>query len=132
MPDWSAVTRLLTGEAVAHIATVRDDGGPHSTPVWMDVDGPRLAFFTQEGSAKDRHLRSDPRVAVSITAPSNPLDMASIRGEVVERLEGERAMAVVDRIARAYTGEPYDVRSGFVAFAIQPSWWTAHDYSAGS
>ena len=57
--------------------------------------------------------------------------MAFVRGRVVERREGDDAMAVVDRIARVYTGEPYDVREGLVAFLIEPDVCWSQDYSAG-
>jgi hypothetical protein len=38
---------------------------------------------------------------------------------VVERLTGEDALEVMDRIARRYTGEDFPMRSG-VVFVIEP------------
>jgi len=131
MTDWSEVAPHFTGTAVAHLATIDEDGAPHVVPVWVDLEGESaLTFFTLEGTRKDRNIAREPRVALSITAPDNAFDMASVQGVVVERLEGERAMAVVDRLSHAYTGGPYEQRSGFVAFVVTPTTWWARDYSA--
>jgi len=130
MTDWTEVAPKFAGTAVAHLATVGKDGGPRSVPVWIDVEGESdLAFFTEAGSLKDRNIARDPRVALSVTDPSNPLDMATVRGEVIARVEGEDAMAITDRIARKYTGDPYEIRSGLVAFVVRPTSWWGRDYA---
>jgi PPOX class probable F420-dependent enzyme len=128
---WPNVRRYFETTAPVHIATLLPDGGPHVVPVWMGVEGEQLAFFTETGSRKDRSLQDDPRVAVSVTAPDQPLDMAFVRGRAVRRLEGDAAFEVVDRIAHLYTGAPYDVRSGMVVYLIEPEVSWANDYSAG-
>lgn len=35
---------LFTKEALAHLATVRTDGAPQSTSVWVDFDGTHVRF----------------------------------------------------------------------------------------
>ena len=45
--------------------------------------------------------------------------MAAIRGRA-QRLEGDAAWAVIDRIAHKYTGQPYPLRTGRVAFLVEP------------
>ena len=127
---WNAARPYFERAAVVHVATIRPDGAPHSVPVWIGLEGERLAMFTQEGSPKDEHLGRDPRVALSVTNPAEPLDRAIVRGRAVRRITGEEAQAVVDRIAEKYTGEPYDVRSGLVVYEIEPDVASAHDYSA--
>lgn len=142
MTEWSDVARYLSTDALAHLATLGKDGGPRSVPVWVDVHdhlpggsgptgGQGLAFFTEAGSVKDRNLARDPRLAISVTAPGNPLSMATVRGEVVARLTGDEAMTVVDRISHAYTGGPYEVRGEWVAFVARPTSWWANDYQEG-
>jgi hypothetical protein len=37
-----------------------------------------------------------------------------VRGRVAERVEGEAALALIDRLALKYTGEPFPMRSGTV------------------
>jgi PPOX class probable F420-dependent enzyme len=46
------------------VTTLRGDGSPHSTVVWVDAEGGDVLFNTARGRAKERHLLGDPRVAV--------------------------------------------------------------------
>ncbi|MFS0734579.1 TIGR03618 family F420-dependent PPOX class oxidoreductase [Microbacterium sp. 1P10UB] len=131
MSSWETVRPYFARGALAHIATLLPDGAPHSVPVWVGVEGDRVAVFMVEDSRKDRNLQRDPRVALSTTRPDQPLDMATVRGRVVERITGEPAMEVVDRIARLYTGADYDVRSGMTVFLIEPERSWSQDYSGG-
>jgi hypothetical protein len=43
-----------------------------------------------------------------------------IRGRVVERVDGDRAWEIIDRISRKYTGQPYPLRTGRIILLIQP------------
>ena len=117
LPD--DVRGLFAGANFAHVATVAPDGAPHSVPVWVGLEGDLIAFFTQPASPKARNLEADPRVAVSITDHDAPYRMAQVRGRVVERLEGEPALVIADRLATRYTGRPFPMRSG-VAFLVEP------------
>src|SRR5213076_1433587 len=101
------VRALFEGPNIAHIATLMPDGSPHTVPVWLGVEDGRIAFLTSPSSRKGRNLARDPRVAISVTAHDQPFTMASVRGRVVERLEGDAAWEVIDRIAHKYIGAPY-------------------------
>ena len=100
------VRRVLDGTPIAHVATVLPDGGPHAVPVWIGTSGDRIVFFTGPGSRKERNLRRDPRVAISITPADNPFSPVVIRGRVVEWVDGEAGWELVDRVAQKYTGAP--------------------------
>ena len=113
------VRAVLDGRVFFHLATVAPDGSPHSVPVWMLREGDRLAFFTQAGSRKAGHLRSEPRVSVSVVDASNPYRNVHLRGRVADVLAGEEALAVIDRISEKYIGEPFPMRSGNV-YWIEP------------
>jgi len=128
--DWNDVRPYFERPAVAHLATLMPDGAPYSVPVWVGVEGDGLAVFVEEGSRKDVNLERDPRVAVSITDPDEPLSMAEMRGRVVRRLTGAEAQEIVDRIAVKYTGKPYVQRDGMTAFLLEPTSHSANDYSA--
>ncbi|WP_030457129.1 TIGR03618 family F420-dependent PPOX class oxidoreductase [Herbidospora cretacea] len=128
--NWADVRRYFLRGTVAHVATLLPDGAPHSVPVWVGVEGDQIAFFSLEGSQKVKNLEADPRIALSVTGSDNPLDMATVRGRVVRRVDGDAALPIVDRIAERYTGEPYDIREGLVAFLIQPEVCWARDYTA--
>jgi PPOX class probable F420-dependent enzyme len=112
LPDDAA--RLFGGGHYAHLATLREDGTPQSRPVWTVVHDGRVAFFTQPGSPKARQLERDPRVALSVVDHENPYTSAWVRGRVGDTLDGGAALEVIDRMAVAYTGEPFPMRSGRV------------------
>ena len=56
----------------------------------------------------------DGRVALSVVDRQNPYRTAHVRGRVAETVEGEAALALIDRLAQKYTGEPFPMRSGTV------------------
>jgi PPOX class probable F420-dependent enzyme len=114
------VRRLVERPNYAHIATLMPDGAPHSVPVWIDLEGDNLAILTGPASRKARNLERDPRVAISIIDMDRPNASALIRGRVVERVGGDRAWEIIDRISRKYTGEPYPLRSDRIVLVIKP------------
>lgn len=113
------VRGLLAAPNFAHLATMLPDGAPHVVPVWVRLEGDRIAFFTQPGSRKAQNLARDRRVALSLTDFEDPYVSAWIRGRVVETMEGGAALEVIDRISRKYTGKPFPMRHG-VVFLIEP------------
>ena len=113
------IRELLEGRNYAHLATLLPDGSPHSVPVWVGLEGDRIAFFTQSQSRKARNLAEEPRVALSITDFENPYRSAWIRGRVVDTREGEKALEIIDRISQRYTGRDFPMRTG-VVFLIEP------------
>ena len=92
---------LLQKPAFANLATLNPDGSPQVTPVWFDYDGTNLLINTARGRMKDRNLRRDPRVAVSITDPENPYRYVGIQGRVSEMTE-TGADAHIDKLAKKY------------------------------
>jgi PPOX class probable F420-dependent enzyme len=118
LPD--DVRALFEGRNIAHVATLLPDGAPHSVPVWAAIEGDRIAFLTSPNSRKGRNLGHDPRVAISITDATAPTTMAQVRGRVAERLEGDAAWEVIDRISHKYIGAPYPLREDRVVFLVEP------------
>lgn len=105
---------LFGGGHVVHLTTLRHDGAPQSRPVWTIVDGGCVVFFTQPGSPKARDIAADPRVALSVADRKNSYRSAWLRGRVARVLEGDEALAIIDRISDAYIGKPFPMRSGHV------------------
>jgi PPOX class probable F420-dependent enzyme len=105
---------------MAHVATLMADGAPHASPVWIEIEGDRLAIFTGEASLKARCLRRDGRIAVSVCDEVNPYREAMIRGRVVEEVGGDAALAIMDRMSRRYVGYDWPYREGGIAFLIEP------------
>ena len=114
------VRRALDGSSPAHLASILPDGAPHSVPVWVGAEGDRIAILTGPGTRKARIQRRDPRVALSMTSPDDPLRSVVVRGRVVEWLDGDAAWAVVDRIAARYVDVPYPRDEARVVALIEP------------
>lgn len=114
------VRPYVEGPNVAHLATLLPDGAPHSVPVWVDVEGDRIAFLTDPRSRKGRNVARDPRVSLSITLHDRPNAMAQIRGRVVEVVEGDAAWTIIDRISEQYIGQPYPLRTDRAIYLIEP------------
>ncbi|MGZ4354130.1 MAG: PPOX class F420-dependent oxidoreductase [Gaiellaceae bacterium] len=86
------------------VTTVRPDGSPHSTVVWVDVDEEGVSFNTETGRAKPRHMEQDPRVALLVLDPANPYQWVSISGRA-EQSTGDAANAQINRLAKKYLGK---------------------------
>jgi len=95
---------LFDKKAFAHLATLRRDGSPHVTPVWVDFDGTHVRFNTARGRAKTEHLAREPRVGLSIQDPDNPYRYVEIRGRVAAMTE-DGADAHIDALAKKYIGQ---------------------------
>jgi PPOX class probable F420-dependent enzyme len=90
------------------VGTVNADGSPQVTPVWTALDNGHITFNTAVGRAKERNLRRDPRVGLSITAKDDPFKKVDIVGRVVDFVEGDEAYAQIDDLAEKYIGQrPY-------------------------
>ena len=85
MTEWTQAKPFFETDAVAHLATLMRDGSPHSIPLWVGVEGERLMIFTEADTLKDRNLRRDPRVAISVTGADNPYAMPLFREDAVHR-----------------------------------------------
>jgi PPOX class probable F420-dependent enzyme len=117
LPDH--VRELFERANFVHVASVLPNGAPHSVPVWAGIEDDRIAIFTQPSSRKARNLAADPRVALSVVDHEDPYQMAQVRGRVVETVEGDAALAIMDRMSVRYTGRPFPYRQG-IALLIEP------------
>ena len=74
---------LLEGDALGHLATIRADGSPHVTPLWVDHDGNTILVDVRVDRVKAANMRARPAVALSIVDPRNPNRHLDITGRVV-------------------------------------------------
>ena len=114
---------LFDKKAFAHLATLMPDGTPQVTPVWCDYDGTYILFNSAKGRQKDKNIRRNPAVALSLQDPDNPYRYVEVRGRVAEITE-EGADQHIDRLAKKYLGvdkypgrQPGEVR---VTYKIKP------------
>ena len=105
--------KLFEGANLLFVATVNEDGSPQVTPVWTHVENGNVTFNTAKGRVKERNLRRDPRIGLSITDRENPMDKVDIAGRVIEMIEGDEAEAQIDELSGKYIGQrPYPWRRG--------------------
>ena len=83
--------------------TLREDGSPHSTIVWVDVDGDKVSFNTALGRAKPKHLEHDPRASVLMVDPNDSYKWVAVSGPAEVTEEG--AEAQIDKLAKKYLGK---------------------------
>jgi len=92
---------LFKKPAFANLATLNADGSPQVTPVWIDFDRTNIVFNTARGRVKDKNLRREPRVAISLLDPENPYRYLGVKGRVVEMTE-QGADAHIYKMAKKY------------------------------
>ena len=115
---------LTEKKALAHLATVMPDGSPQVTPVWFAYENGRFFVNTARGRVKDRNMKQNAMVALSIVDPDNAYSHLAVRGKIVRATE-EGADASIDRLAKKYLGkdsypfrQPGEVR---VLYEIEPT-----------
>jgi PPOX class probable F420-dependent enzyme len=96
---------LLKKPAFANLGTLMRDGSPQVTPVWVDFDGKHVRVNSALGRVKDKNMRRDPRVSVSIQDPENPYRYLEIRGKVVE-ITQNGADDHINKLSQKYLGKP--------------------------
>lgn len=95
---------LFQKKASCAFTTLMPDGSPQTTPVWVDYQGDEIWVNSALGRQKDRNVRRDPRVAVTVIDPDNPYRYVEVRGRVKEiTLNG--ADAHIDSMAKKYLGQ---------------------------
>ena len=94
---------FLANPYVGVVTTLRADGSPHATVVWVDNEGEDVIFNTARGRAKDRYLQSDPRVSLMVVDPQNAYRWVSVSGRA--ELTEDGADATIDRLAKKYLGK---------------------------
>jgi PPOX class probable F420-dependent enzyme len=119
-----AQREFLESPYIGVATTLRPDGSPHSTPVWVDVDDDGVSFNTARPRAKPRHLEADPRVSLVVVDPKDELRWLAITG--IATLVDDGANDQIDRLARKYRGHDRyrSHREGEtrVSVRISPTW----------
>jgi PPOX class probable F420-dependent enzyme len=94
---------LLDGKNFATVATLRKDGSPQTSVVWVKREGDQVLFSTVESRRKTRNLRRDPRVSVSLFDTANPYLSVEIRGTA--ELEVDEGKRLPVELSQKYLGE---------------------------
>jgi PPOX class probable F420-dependent enzyme len=92
---------IFERDSFAHLATVMPDGTPQVTPVWVDhEDGEYVLVNTARGRRKEKNIRRNPKVGVSVLDPNDPYRYVSVRGRA--ELTEEGAVEHIHELARRY------------------------------
>jgi len=94
---------LAENPFVGTVTTLRPDGSPHSTVVWVDVEDGKVSFNTARGRAKPKYLEGDPRASLLVIDPNDPYKWVAVSGPV--EVTEEDADAQIDRLAKKYIGK---------------------------
>ena len=102
-----SVRKLFEGKNFVFISSIMRDGSPQVTPTWVDIDknNNTILVNTAKGRIKYRNVSRDPRVAISLIDLSNPYEMVTVRGIVVEQIKGKDADEHIDKLAKKYLGK---------------------------
>jgi PPOX class probable F420-dependent enzyme len=95
--------RLLQGRNWGNLATLREDGSPHVTPVWVDYDGENVIVNSAYERAKVEHIRRDPRVSITVL-PSENLQGGYVEVSGTAELVDEGAVDQINKLAKKYIG----------------------------
>jgi PPOX class probable F420-dependent enzyme len=87
---------------VGTVTTLRADGSPHSTVVWVDIDGDAVRFNTARHRVKAKHVLRDPRVSITVIDPQDQFRWVGVTGTA--ELIDEGADAHIDSLAKKYLG----------------------------
>jgi PPOX class probable F420-dependent enzyme len=95
---------LFQKKSFGAFTTIMPDGSPQTSPVWVDYQGGDIWVNSAVGRQKDKNVRRDPRVAVTIMDPDNPYRYVEVRGQVKEVTQSG-ADAHIDAMAKKYLGQ---------------------------
>lgn len=104
-----SIRKLFEGKNFVFVSTLMDDGTPHLTPTWVDVEEEQndghILVNTAIGRVKQKNVSRNPNIALAITDQNNPYDMVTVRGKVVEQIKGDAAEQHIDKLAKKYLGK---------------------------
>lgn len=109
---------LFEEPALAHVSYLNRKGQIVTFPMWVDYDGEYVVVSSPIGSRKGKALRERPQVAVSIVSNDNRWHWVSISGHVVD-IQPDENLEFIDKMARKYTGKPYERRTPREIFKIE-------------
>ena len=100
----------------AKVATVRADGRPHVTPVWIAVDGDEIVFTTHETSLKGKAVARDAHVCLCVDDERPPFSYVIVEGTAALSRDVDELLRWATVIGGRYMGaaraEEYGRRNG--------------------
>jgi PPOX class probable F420-dependent enzyme len=91
---------FLENPYVGIVTTLREDGSPHSTVVWVDVEDGIPTFNTAMGRKKPANLEKDPRASLLVIDPQDAYKWVAVDGKAELTTDG--ADPQIDKLAKKY------------------------------
>lgn len=111
-----AIAFLTVGTRTGKLATASAEGTPHVAPIWFVLDGDHVVFTTASTTVKGRHLRVNPRAALTVDVDVYPYHYVALRGPVTLSADMSDLLAWATKIAERYVpagrAEDYGRRNG--------------------
>lgn len=101
-----ALLDLLRQPSPCYLATSMPDGSPQLTQTWVDTEGEHILINSVSGFQKIRNIERDPRVALTVSDPTDQARYFAVRGRVVN-VTTEGAVEHIEKLAQRYLGGPY-------------------------
>ncbi|OXM70588.1 PPOX class F420-dependent oxidoreductase [Amycolatopsis vastitatis] len=100
-----ATKALFDGKNFPVVATINADGSVQTSVVWAKRDGDAVLFATVRGRLKERNMRRDPRVSLSVFDLEDPLKYVEIRGRAEITEQGGREL--INELSHKYDGKDF-------------------------
>jgi PPOX class probable F420-dependent enzyme len=96
--------KLFTDRNWGVIATIRADGSPQATPVWIDYDGEDVLVNSALGRTKVKNIERDPRATVTVL-PAEDQQSGYVMVSGPAEISEEGALEHINLLAKKYLGE---------------------------
>jgi PPOX class probable F420-dependent enzyme len=117
---------LLEQPTFAHLATIRPDGSPQSSPMWFQWDGGRVRMTHTKVRQKFQNIQQDPRVSLSIVDPDDPYRYLELRGTVENVVDDDNEASFYRSLQSRYgMSFPIDDADVRVVLTIRPDSFVA-------
>jgi PPOX class probable F420-dependent enzyme len=110
------VRQFLAERRFAVMATINEDGTPHQTVMWYELQGDRIIMNTRVGRVKEINLKRDPRLSICV---ENKYDFVTLSGRAELDYDHERSQATILALAMRYEGEETAERMARKTFSKQ-------------
>jgi PPOX class probable F420-dependent enzyme len=120
-------SRLFREPNFAVVTTLKVDGMPQTSVVWVDEEDGHPVFNTTSSRAKGRHLRRDSRVSVLVWDREDPYRYIEVEG--FAELDEEGAGDHINRLSHKYRGTDFPRMQDRVIVRVTPC--RIHDYLDG-
>src|SRR5947199_4720822 len=95
---------LFTDRNWGVIATIREDGSPQATPVWIDYDGENVLVNSARGRTKVKNIERDPRATVTVL-PAEDQQSGYVMVSGLATIIEDGAVDYIDMLANKNLGE---------------------------